>query len=82
MEYNEAYVLGATALIDALPAESPSDHSERLKAARLYVEAAKETLGGSDAHSHDEWLAICSGMSHVAELWVDTGDISQGAPIE
>ena len=82
MEYTGAYVLGASALIENLPVNFTPDASERIKAILGYVEATKEFLGGPDVHERDEWLAICNGISHVAELWVETGDISQGAPIE
>lgn len=82
MDHVDAYILGASALIEALPAVAPSDPEERLKLIGPLVEQVKESLGGNEVHEHEEWLSICDGMSHVGERWVETGDISEGAPIE
>jgi hypothetical protein len=82
MDYIDAYILGASALIGVLPSDAPADPNERIKLASLLVEQAKESLGGRDVHDHDEWLSICEGISSVGEQWIETGNVSEGAPVE
>jgi hypothetical protein len=50
--------------------------------ASLLVEQAKESLGGRDVHEREEWLSICEGISSVGEQWIETGNVSEGAPVE
>lgn len=78
MEYTDAFILGASALIEALPAEAPTDPQERLRVINTFVDKAKGELGSHGYYEHEEWLAVCAGMSNVGEYWVETGLVSKG----
>lgn len=78
MEYTDAYILGAAALVDALPETAPADPTERLRVINEYVEQAKIALGSHGHYEHEEWLAVCAGISNIGEQWVETGHYSRG----
>jgi hypothetical protein len=78
MEYTDAYILGASALADVLPETAPSNPDERLRFVGELVEQVKAELGSQSHYEHEEWLAICAGISNIGEQWVETGHFARG----
>ena len=79
MEYTDAYILGASALADVLPETAPSSPDERLRVVGELVEQVKTELGAQSHYEHEEWLAVCAGISNIGEQWVDTGHFARRA---
>lgn len=77
MQYEDAYIQGASALAEFLPAEIPADPATRIAVLQEAIPKAQETLGGKGYWEHEDWLHACEGISHVAVRWLEEGVLVQ-----
>jgi hypothetical protein len=77
MQYEDAYIQGASALAELLPAELPADPATRIAVLQDVIPKAQEALGNKGHWEHGDWLSACEGISHVAVRWLEDGVLAK-----
>lgn len=77
MQYEDAYIQGASALAEFLPSEVPADPATRIAVLQDVIPKAQEALGHKGYWEHEDWLSACEGISHVAVRWLEEGVLAK-----